>query len=102
MARAELAPVGRKAGIAIGLLAVVAIFIFLFLVFLLLTGMYIMWYAGFPLWAAAGIITVILLVIGGILAGMGAGRLRTLNPRPERTLAALRQNIEWLRGQLKP
>lgn len=102
LARAELIPVGIKAGIAIGLLAVGAVFMLLFLVFFFLTGMYIMWYAGFPLWAAAGIITVILLLIGGALAGMGAGRLRTLNPRPERTLAALRQNIDWLRGQLKP
>lgn len=102
LARAELIPVGIKAGIAIGLLAVGAVFMLLFLVFFFLTGMYIMWYAGFPLWTAAGIITVILLLIGGALAGMGAGRLRTLNPRPERTLAALRQNIDWLRGQLKP
>ncbi len=102
LARAELTPVGRKAGIAVGLLAVGAVFMLLFLVFLFLTGMYIMQAAGFPLWAAAGIITVILLAIGGILAGMGAGRLRTLNPKPERTLSALRQNIDWLRGQLKP
>ena len=102
LARAELTPVGRKAGIAVGLLAVGALFMLLFLVFFLLTGMYIMWYAGFPLWAAAGIITVILLLIGGLLAGLGAGRLRTLNPKPERTLAALRQNIDWLRGQLRP
>lgn len=102
LARAELAPVGKKAGIAVGLLAVGAVFMLLFLVFFLLTGMYIMWYAGFPLWAAAGIITVILLVIGGTLAGIGAGRLRTLNPRPERTLGALRQNIDWLKGQLRP
>lgn len=102
LARAELTPVGKKAGIAVGLLIVGALFMLLFLVFFFLTGMYIMWYAGFPLWAAAGIITVILLVIGGALAGAGAGRLRTLNPRPERTLAALRQNIDWLKGQLRP
>ncbi len=102
LARAELVPVGKKAGLAVGLLATGAIFMLLFLVFFLLTGMYIMWYAGFPLWVAAGIITVILLLIGGLLAGIGAGRLRTLNPRPERTLAALRQNIDWLRGQLRP
>ncbi len=102
LARAELTPVGIKAGIAVGLLAVGAVFMLLFLVFFFLTGMYIMWYAGFPLWAAAGIITVILLVVGGALAGIGAGRLRTLNPRPERTLAAIRQNIDWLKGQLRP
>ncbi len=102
LARAELVPVGKKAGLAVGLLATGALFMLLFLLFFLLTGMYIMWYAGFPLWVAAGIITVILLLIGGLLAGIGAGRLRTLNPRPERTLAALRQNIDWLRGQLRP
>lgn len=102
LARAELVPVGKKAGLAVGLLAAGGIFMLLFLVFFFLTGMYIMWYAGFPLWAAAGIITVILLLIGGLLAGMGAGTLRTLNPRPERTLAALRQNIDWLRGQFRP
>ncbi len=101
LARAELVPVGKKAGIAVGLLVTGAVFMLLFLVFFFLTGMYIMWYAGFPLWAAAGITTVILLVLGGILAGMGAGRLRTLNPKPERTLAALRQNIDWLKGQLR-
>jgi hypothetical protein len=102
LARAELVPVGKKASLAVGLLATGALFMLLFLLFFLLTGMYIMWYAGFPLWVAAGIITVILLLIGGLLAGIGAGRLRTLNPRPERTLAALRQNIDWLRGQLRP
>ena len=102
LARTELVPVGRQAGIAVGLLVVGAVFMLLFLVFFFLTGMYIMWYAGFPLWAAAGIITVILLLIGGALAGAGAGRLRTLNPRPERTMVALRQNIDWLKGQLRP
>ncbi|CAN5310408.1 hypothetical protein BH24ACT19_BH24ACT19_18950 [soil metagenome] len=102
LARAELTPVGKKAGIAMGLLAVGAVFMLLFLVFFFLTGMYIMYALNFPLWVAAGIITVILLVIGGALAGVGAGRLRTLNPRPERTLSALRQNIDWLKGQLRP
>jgi len=102
LARAELTPVGKKAGIAVGLLMVGALFMLLFLVFFFLTGMYIMYALNFPLWAAAGIITVILLVIGGALAAAGAGRLRTLNPRPERTLAALRQNIDWLKGQLRP
>jgi Putative Actinobacterial Holin-X, holin superfamily III len=101
LARTELVPVGRQAGIAAGLLAVGAVFLLLFLVFFFLTGMFIMWYLGFPLWAAAGIDTVILLVIGGGLAAAGAGRLRTLDPKPRRTIAALQQNIEWVKGQLR-
>ncbi len=102
LARTELAPVGKQAGLAVGLLVVGAVFLFLFLVFFFLTGMYIMYALGFPLWVAAGIDAVILLIIGGILAGVGAGRLRTLDPKPRRTMAALRQNVEWLKGQLRP
>ena len=52
--------------------------------------------------AAAGVDAVILLLIGGGLAGAGASRLRTLDPKPHRTIAALQQNIEWLKGQLRP
>lgn len=103
LARTELTPVGRQAGIAIGLLVTGAVFLLLFLVFFFLTQTYLMNQVfGFPLWAAAGVSTVILLLIGGILAGIGAGRLRSLDPKPHRTLIALRQNVEWLRGQLRP
>lgn len=102
LARTELTPVARQAGIAIGLLVTGAVFMFLFLGFFFATGAYIMAAAGFPPWAAAGIITVILLVIGGVLAGLGAGRLRGLDPKPHRTIAALQQNVAWLRGQLRP
>lgn len=102
LARTELTPVGRQAGIAIGLLVTGAVFLLLFLVFFFLAGMYIMEAVGFPLWAAAGIDAVILLLIGGGLAGLGAGRLRGLDPKPHRTLISLRQNVEWLKGQLRP
>lgn len=101
LARAELIPVARQAGTATGLLVVGSVFLLLFLVFLFLTGMYIMYALGLPLWAAAGIDTVILLIIGGILAGAGASRLRKLDPKPHRTIATLQQNIEWLKGQLR-
>jgi apolipoprotein N-acyltransferase len=103
LARTELIPVARQAGIAAGLLVVGSIFLLLFLVFFFLAGMYFMYeVAGFPLWVAAGIDTVILLIIGGALAGAGANKLRTLDPKPRRTIAALQQNIEWLKGQLRP
>jgi hypothetical protein len=102
LARAELVPVGRQAGIAVGLLVVGAVFLLLFLVFFFLAGMYIMNALGFPLWVAAGIDAVILLVIGGGLAGAGAGRLRTLDPKPHRTIAVLQENVEWVKGQLRP
>jgi len=102
LARTELVPVGRQAGIAAGLLVGGAVFLQLFLVFFFLAGMYLMQALGLPLWVAAGIDAVILLVIGGGLAAAGAGRMRTLDPKPRRTIAALQQNIEWVKGQLRP
>ncbi len=101
LAKTELTPVGRQAGIAVGLLATGAVFLLLFLAFFFLTGMYIMQAAGFPLWAAAGIITVVLLLIGGILAGSGAGLLRGLDPKPHHSIRTLQQNINWVKGQFR-
>ena len=103
LARTELVPVARQAGIAASLLVVGSVFLLLFLVFFFLAGMYLMHeVAGFPLWVAAGIDAVILVLIGGGLAMAGANRLRTLDPKPRRTIAALQQNIEWVKGQLRP
>ena len=102
LARTELVPVARQAGIAIGLIVVGAVFLLLFLGFFFATGAAILIAAGFPAWAAIGTMTVILLIIGGILAGLGAGRLRGLDPKPHRTIAALQQNINWLKGQRRP
>ena len=101
LARTELVPVARQGGIAVGLLVVGSVFLLLFLVFFFLAGMYAMQALGFPLWVAAGIDAVILLLIGGGLAGAGASRLRTLDPKPHRTIAALQQNIEWVKGQFR-
>jgi len=101
LARVELVPVARKAGIAAGLLAAGAVFMLMFLGFFFATGAAIMIAAGFPAWAAIGTITVILLLMGGALAGAGAGMLRGLDPAPRRSILTLRQNVEWLRGQLR-
>jgi hypothetical protein len=100
LARTELVPVGQQAGIATGLLVTGAVFMLVFLVFLSLTGVYAL-NLVLPLWASALIVSGILLLIGGGLAGAGANILRRLDPKPHRTIAALQQNIDWLKGQLR-
>jgi len=100
LARTELAPVGRQAGIATGLLVVSAVFMLVFLIFLSLAGVYVL-KLFVPIWAAALIVSGILLLIGGILAGTGANMLRKLDPKPHRTIRTLQQNINWLKGQFR-
>lgn len=102
LAKTELAPVGRKAGMATGLLVVGAVFLHLFLVFFAVFGIYLLNEAGgLSLWLSALIVSGILLLIGGILAGAGASTLRGLDPKPHRTIRTLQQNIEWLKGQFR-
>jgi uncharacterized membrane protein len=100
LARTELAPVGRQAGIATGLLVVSAVFMLVFLIFLSLAGVYVL-KLFVPIWAAALIVSGILLLIGGILAGSGANMLRKLDPKPHRTIRTLQQNVNWLKGQFR-
>ncbi len=99
LAKTELAPVGKRAGLATGLLAAAAVFMFVFLIFLCLTGVYLL-NLFLPLWVAALIVSVILLVVGGILAAAGASILRRLDPKPHKTIATLQQNVNWLKGQI--
>ena len=100
LARTELAPVAKKAGMAAGLLVAGSVFMFVFLFFISLTGVYALSLL-LPQWVAALIVSAILLLIGGILAGSGASILRGLDPVPHRTIRALQQNINWLKGQFR-
>ncbi len=100
LARTELAPVGKRAGLAAGLLVAGGVFMFVFLIFLSLTGVYLL-NLLLPLWVSALIVSGILLLVGGILAGAGASILRNLDPKPHRTIRTLQQNINWIKGQFR-
>src|SRR5918997_527984 len=101
LARTELVPVGRQAGIATGLLVVGGVFLFVFLIFISVTGVYVLDLFLDSLWLSALIVSGVLLLIGGILAGSGANILRRLDPVPHRTISTLQQNINWLKGQFR-
>jgi uncharacterized integral membrane protein len=100
LARTELVPVARQAGIATGLLVVGAVFMLVFLIFISLTGVYVL-HLFLSLWLSALIVSGVLLLIGGILAGSGANILRRLDPVPHRTIRTFQQNINCLKGQFR-
>ena len=100
LAKTELTPVARQGGIAAGLLAIGAVFMLVFLIFISLTGVYVL-NLFLSLWLSALIISGVLLLIGAILAGAGANILRRMDPVPHRTIRALQQNINWLKGQFR-
>jgi hypothetical protein len=100
LARTELIPVARQAGIATGLLVVGGVFMFVFLIFISLTGVYVL-NLFLSLWLSALIVSGVLLLIGGILAASGANILRRLDPVPHRTIRTLQQNVNWVKGQFR-
>ncbi|MGH3146419.1 MAG: phage holin family protein [Rubrobacter sp.] len=100
LARTELTPVAKRAGLAGGLLGAGAVFMLVFLILLSLTGVYLL-DLFLPLWVSALIVSGILLLVGGILAGAGASILRSLDPKPHRTIQTLQQNVNWIKGQLR-
>lgn len=99
LARTELLPVGKRAGLAAGLLAAAGVFMLVFLIIFSLTAVYLL-SLFLAQWLAALIVSVILLVVGGILAAAGASILRRLDPKPHKTIATLQQNVNWLKGQI--
>ena len=99
LAKTELAPVGKRAGLAAGLLAAAAVFMLVFLIIFSIAGIYLLG-LFLDMWLAALIVSVILLIVGGILAAAGASILRGLDPKPHKTIATLQQNVNWLKGQI--
>jgi hypothetical protein len=100
LAQMELTPVAKRGGLGAGLLAAAGVFMLVFLIILSLTGVWIL-DVFLSLWVSALIVSVILLLVGGILAGAGASILRRLDPKPHRTIATLQQNTNWIKGQFR-
>jgi uncharacterized membrane protein len=100
LAQMELTPVAKRGGLGAGLLAAAGVFMLIFLIILSLTGVWIL-DVFLSLWVSALIVSGILLLVGGILAGAGASILRRLDPKPHRTIATLQQNVNWIKGQFR-
>jgi len=49
-----------------------------------------------PLWAAFAIVTAVFLVIAGALVAIGLGKLNSVNPLPDQTAEALKENVQWI------
>src|SRR5215204_6546840 len=100
LAKTEMAPIGKQAGLASGLLAAAGVFMLVFLIIFSLTGVWAL-NVFLSLWVSALIVSGILLLVGGILGAAGASILRRLDPTPHRTIRTLQQNINWIKGQFR-
>ena len=99
LARAEitqkLSTAGKNAGfIAVG--GFVAYAGFLTLLVAAVAGLaYVM-----PVWLAAVIVGVMVVLMGYVMLQTGLNALKKLNPTPQQTIETLKEDKEWLRHQL--
>lgn len=51
---------------------------------------------GFTRWQSYGIVGAAFAVLGGVLIAVGVWRYRMINPLPDRSFEALKENVQWL------
>jgi uncharacterized membrane protein YqjE len=100
LAKVELGEQASKAGKAAGMLAAGAVLGLYALGFLLLAGVYAL-ATVWPSWVAA---LVICLLCGGIASALvvtGRKRIKQVQAKPDRTIATVKENLEWAKNQNK-
>jgi hypothetical protein len=99
--QAELGAKLKAAGRGAGFLAVAAVVALLAIMVLLAAGVLALALV-LPAWAAALIVAVVLLVIAGIIAAIGAGHLkRGMPPTPTDTIDSVKDDVRAVRGLRK-
>lgn len=97
LAKVEMQQSAKAAGSSVGLLVVGAFTLILFIIFLLVTLAYVLVELGLPVWAGFGIVTLVLLIVGGILCLVGIKKAKRIKG-PERALAQMQNTKATLGG----
>ena len=101
LAKAELAVKGRKAGMGAGLFGgagLFAIFGFAALTTAAIAGLSTV----LPVWASALIVAGVYLLVAGISAKLGLGKVQEAGPpTPERAIESTRQDLEVAKARVK-
>jgi hypothetical protein len=54
-----------------------------------------------PLWTATLLVGLVTGTVALILLSTGKRRLEKVNPKPEKTIRTVKENLEWARSQAK-
>jgi hypothetical protein len=100
LAKAELRQEAGKAGKATGMLAAAGFAGYLTTVLLSFALVFALG-AVMPLGWAALIVAVLWGIAGAVLYSTGRAKLRTVNPKPERTVETLKEDAEWAKHPTK-
>jgi uncharacterized membrane protein YqjE len=100
LAKVEIQEETSKAGKAAIVLAAGVVFGLYALGFLLLSGVYGLSQV-MPSWLAALAVGVVVAVGAAACIMIGRQRLKNVNPKPEKTIQTMKENLEWAKNQTK-
>lgn len=100
LAKAEMQEESIKAGKAAAIAVSGALLALYALGFLLLACVYALEIALAP-WLAALIVTILVGVIAAVLLKVGVKRMKRVDPRPDKTMRSIRENLEWAKNQAR-
>ena len=69
--------------------------------------LFLLWTAAFaaaqvmPMWAASLTVAVVMGLAAALLLAFGRRRIKRLDPMPERTVASLKENLQWIKPSTK-
>jgi len=96
LAKAELQQEAKTAGAAAGAFGGAGFAGYFVLLFASLAAMFGL-DAIMPLGWAALVVTGIWLVIAAVLAVVGRSKVKQINPKPERTVETVKEDVQWLK-----
>jgi hypothetical protein len=97
LAKAEIGADAKKAALGAGLFAAAGILVFLALVLLPIAAAFGLVAAGLTAWLAFLIVAGFLLVVAAVLALVGKSRIGKVNGKPERTIKSAQDTIAAIR-----
>jgi uncharacterized membrane protein YqjE len=100
LAKTELKEDATSAGRGIGFIAGGAIVLLVGFTFLMLGVTYLL-NKAMQMWIAAGIVGIVLLIVGALVAMAGKNQLSASNLAPNQTIASLKEDQEWANRQIK-
>lgn len=100
LAKVEIRDEGRRAassGIWLGAGAVAAVSAWIFLLWTLAYALG----TRMPMWAATLLVALAMAAASGVLIRNGIGRLKRVQPIPERTVESVKETLEWMKQPTK-
>ena len=99
LAKTELKEDASQMGRALGMIGAAAFLALVGFIFLMLGVTYLL-NKSLEMWLAAGIVGVVLLIIGGIVGMVGKNQMQQANLKPEQTIESVKEDKEWASRQI--